>query len=121
MFSLSFSLEEDDLSEEMGLGVIREIPHFPLEKRLLYGSLPHIYLSEEPLEELKAYITNYLILEIQTEGLVRKLPNFHNFLKGAPLSDIQILNFSKIGNDYDLPARSVCNYYEILEDLLVFP
>ena len=96
-----------------------EIPHFSLEKRLLYGSLPHIYLSEEPLEELKAYITNYLISEVQTEGLVRKLPNFHNFLKGATLSNTQILNFSKIGNDYGLPARSVRDYYEVLEDLLI--
>ena len=63
-----------------------EIPHFSLKRRLLYGSLPYVYLSREPLEELKAYVTNYLILEVQTEGLVRKLPQFHNFLKGAALS-----------------------------------
>ena len=94
-----------------------EIPHFSLNKKLLYGSLPYIYLSEEPLEELKAYITNYLILEVQTEGLVRKLPNFHSFLKGASLSNTQVLNFAKIGNDYGLPASSARDYYEILQDL----
>jgi len=96
-----------------------EIPAFSLKKRLLYGSLPSVYLSKEPLEELKAYITNYLIAEVQTEGLVRKLPQFHSFLKGAALSNTQILNFSKIGNDYGLPPSSVRDYYEILQDLLI--
>ena len=53
------------------------------------------------------------------EGLVRKLPQFHSFLKGAALSNTQLLNFSKIGNDYGLPASSVRDYYEILQDLLI--
>ena len=96
-----------------------EIPNFSLKRRLLYGSLPSVYLSKEPLEELKAYVTNYLISEVQVEGLVRKLPQFHNFLKGAALSNTQMLNFSKIGNDYGLPASSVRDYYEILKDLLI--
>ena len=86
---------------------------------MLYGSLPHVYLSKEPLEELKAYIVNYLISEVQTEGWVRKLPSFHSFLKGAALSNTQILNFAKIGNDYGVPARSVRDYYQVLEDLLI--
>ena len=90
-----------------------------MEKKLLYGSLPSVYLSKEPLEELKAYVANYLILEVQTEGFVRKLPQFHSFLKGAALSNTQMLNFSKIGNDYGLPASSVRDYYEILQDLLI--
>ena len=96
-----------------------EISHFSLNRRLLYGSLPSVYLSKEPVEELKAYIANYLIAEVQIEGLVRKLPQFHSFLKGAALSNTQILNFSKIGNDYGLPASSVRDYYEILQDLLI--
>lgn len=96
-----------------------EIPHFSLKRRLLYGSLPSVYLSKEPLEELKAYVTNYLIFEVQMEGLVRKLPQFHNFLKGAALSNTQMLNFSKIGNDYGLPTSSVRDYYEVLQDLLI--
>ena len=96
-----------------------EIPNFSLKRKLLFGSLPSLYLSKNPLEELKAYVANYLILEIQMEGLVRKLPQFHSFLKGAALSNTQILNFSKIGNDYGLPSSSVRDYYEILQDLLI--
>ena len=96
-----------------------EIPYFSLTKKLLYGSLPYVYLSKEPWEELKAYVSNYLMLEVQTEGLTRNLPNFHSFLKGSALSNTQILNFSKIGNDYGLSASSVRDYYGILQDLLL--
>ena len=96
-----------------------EIPDFSLKKKLLYGSLPYVYLSKEPWEELKAYVSNYLMLEVQTEGLARNLPNFHSFLKGSALSNTQILNFSKIGNDYGLSASSVRDYYGVLQDLLL--
>lgn len=96
-----------------------EIPRFSLGKKLLYGSLPYVYLSQEPAEELKAYITNYLITEVQMEGLIRRLSNFHKFLTGAALSNAQLLNFVKIGNDYGLPPSSVRDYYEILQDLLL--
>ena len=36
-----------------------EIPRFSLEQKLFYGSLPHTYLSKEPLEELKAYLSYF--------------------------------------------------------------
>ncbi len=38
----------------------REIPDFKLERYLLYGGLPPIYGSEEPEEELVAYVDTYL-------------------------------------------------------------
>ena len=97
----------------------KEIPDFSLEKKLLIGSLPQVYLSSSPFEELKAYVSNYLVLEVQIEGLVRKLPNFFRFLKGAALSHTQILNFTNISNDYGVPVSSVRDYYDILQDLLL--
>ena len=96
-----------------------ETPRFSLENRLLHGSLPYVYLSDDPLEELKAYTGNYLMTEVQTEGLSRNLPNFQSFLKGAALSDTQILNFSKLGNDYGLSPGTVRDYYSVLQDLLL--
>ena len=96
-----------------------ETPCFSLKKRLLYGSLPYVYLSSEPWEELKSYVSNYLIREVQTEGLARNLPHFHSFLKGSALSNTQILNFSKIGSDYGLSVSSVRDYYQLLQDLLL--
>ena len=96
-----------------------ETPHFSLERRLRHGSLPSAHLSKEPSEELKAYVSNYLMLEVQTEGMARNLPNFHSFLKGAALSNGQILNFSKIGNDYGLSPSAARDYYGVLQDLLL--
>ena len=94
-----------------------EIPQFSLNKKLLYGSLPYIYLSSSPWEELKAYISNYLILEVQIEGFIRSLPSFQNFLVGSALTNTQILNFSKIGSDIGLPPSTVRDYYSVLKDL----
>ena len=88
-----------------------------MKKKLLYGSLPYVYLSSDPWEELKAYISSYLILEVQTEGFVRSLPLFQKFLKGSALTNTQILNFSKIASDFGLSASSVRDYYGILRDL----
>jgi len=102
-----------------------EIPELSLNNRLLYGSLPYVYLSAHPLEELKAYVTNYLLLEVQIEGMVRLLPHFQNFLKSAALTNTQILNFTKIGSDSGVSPSSVRDYYGVLQDLLlgfmVFP
>lgn len=96
-----------------------EIPEFSLKNRLLHGSLPYVYLSSEPIEELAAYIANYLMLEVQTEGLAKRLSSFHSFLRGAALSNGQILNFAKLGNDCGLPSSSVRDYYQTLQDLLL--
>ena len=97
--------------------VWNEIPQFSLNKKLLYGSLPYIYLSSSPWEELKAYISNYLILEVQIEGFIRSLPSFQNFLVSSALTNTQILNFSKIGSDIGLPPSTVRDYYSVLKDL----
>ena len=97
--------------------VWKEIPTFSLDKKLLYGSLPYIYLSSSPWEELKAYISNYLILEVQIEGFIRSLPSFQNFLVSSALTNTQILNFSKIGNDIGLSPSTVRDYYSVLKDL----
>ena len=94
-------------------------PLFQLDKRLLYGSLPYVYLSKEPREDLKAYVSNYLILEAQTEALTRSISNFHSFLRGAALSNTQILNFAKLGNDFNISPATVRDYYSVLQDMLL--
>ena len=92
---------------------------FDLEKTLLYGSLPHVYFSEDPVEELAAYVTTYVNEEIKQEGLVRKIPAFLAFLKLAALTNGQMLNFAKIASDIGLAATTVREYYGILEDTLI--
>ena len=96
-----------------------EIPDFDLKKHLLYGGLPHVYLSAHPREELKAYTQNYLLEEIQGEGLVRKLSPFSRFLEMAAFRNGEILNFSHLSSEQGIPASSIREYYLILEDTLI--
>lgn len=96
-----------------------EIPNFDLQHYLRYGGLPAIYGSENPQEELEAYVTTYLYEEIQAESLVRKLPQFSRFLTVAALANGQMLNFAQIASDSSVPASTIREYYSILEDTLM--
>ncbi|MBI4405431.1 MAG: AAA family ATPase [Deltaproteobacteria bacterium] len=57
----------------------QEIPDFKLERYLRFGGLPPVWLSEEPEEELDAYVGNYINEEIKAEGAIRKFPPFVGF------------------------------------------
>jgi predicted AAA+ superfamily ATPase len=93
--------------------------HFDLEKIINFGSLPSIYFSDEPFEDLKSYVSEYLIQEIAAEGITRNLPAFSRFLTVAALSNGQIINYTQIGSDAGVKRGTVQNYYEILEDTLI--
>lgn len=97
----------------------REIPDFDLDRYLLYGGLPMVWLSAEPAEELDAYVHTYLTEEIMAEGLVRKLPPFSRFLRAMALSNGEMLNFAKLANDCQVPPSTVAEYAALLEDTLV--
>ncbi len=97
----------------------QEIPDFDLNRYLLYGGLPQVYLSEEPHEELNAYINTYLKEEIQEEALVRKLQSFARFLELSALTSGDMINFASLSNDVAIPASTIREYYAILEDTLI--
>ncbi len=97
----------------------KEIPDFNLERFLRYGGLPPVYLSKYPDEELDAYVNTYLKEEIMAEGLIRKLPPFSRFLHAAALLNGEMINFSKLANDCQVPASTVTEYVGLLEDTLV--
>lgn len=96
-----------------------ELKKFDLERHLFFGGLPNVALSDEPTEEMKAYVDTYLREEIQAEGLIRKIPDFNRFLRTAALSSTQILNFEKIARDAQAKPSTVKSYFEILEDTLI--
>lgn len=96
-----------------------EIPDFNLERYLQYGGLPPVYQSEEPEEELVAYVDTYLREEIQAEALVRKIPAFSRFLLTSALTSGQILNFTAIASDAGVPVATVREYYQILQDTFI--
>lgn len=99
--------------------VSAEIPDFDLERVLLYGTLPPFYLSKNPADELQSYVGDYLQEEIKAEALSRNIEAFSRFLSRAAMSSSEVLNFESIANDAQLPARTIREYYTVLEDTLV--
>ena len=99
--------------------IYQEIIDFNLERYLHYGGLPAVYLSEYPEEELDAYVNTYLKEEILAEGLIRRLPPFSRFLKTIALANGEMINFTKLANDCQIPPSTATEYVALLEDTLV--
>ncbi len=99
--------------------VYPELPRFELLTVLRYGTIPSIYFSEEPEEDLRAYCGTYLKEEIQAEGAVRKSENFSRFLETAVFSSAELVNYENIANECAVPARTVREYFTVLEDTLI--
>ncbi len=93
-----------------------EMPHFNLKYYLQYGGLPMVVLSDEPEEELDAYVHTYLEEEIKAEALVHKLPAFSRFLQFSALTSGNTLNYSSIASDAGVSSVTLREYYQILED-----
>ena len=94
---------------------------FDLEDVLRFGSLPVLYQKnrEEKVDILTAYTETYLKEEIQSEGLVRNLGGFSRFLEIAAAQSGELVDFTALGREAQLTARTVQSYYEILEETLV--
>ena len=99
--------------------VSTEIIDYDLERIINFGSLPAIYDSPEPVEDLEAYVGTYLKEEIQAEGVIRNLEKFAKFLNLASITNTEILNYTSIGSDLGLPAKTIREYFRILEDTLI--
>jgi predicted AAA+ superfamily ATPase len=99
--------------------VSAELDAFDLKRALEFGTLPPVYLSDEPQEELEAYVGTYLREEIQAEALSRNIENFSRFLHQAALWAGEVINFEAVGRDSQVPARTIREYYSVLEDTLV--
>ncbi len=97
----------------------RELPDFDLDRYLRYGGLPAVYLSKYPEEALDAYVNTYLREEIMAEGLIRRLPPFSRFLETIALTNGEMINFTKLANDCQVPPSTVTEYVRLLEDTLI--
>lgn len=96
-----------------------EIEDFDLFKYLRNGGLPTIYESDEPHEDLMAYIDSFLREEIMMEAQVRNLPQFTRFLKTAAMCNGELVNFSRVGSDAEVPSSTVREYFYLLQDTLM--
>ncbi|MFH1460760.1 MAG: AAA family ATPase [Candidatus Omnitrophota bacterium] len=105
-------------SEELG-------DNFSCDFSMQYGTLPRIsdLISENNLDlakqHLKSYISTYLKEEIQAEALTRNVGAFNRFLNIAAQSNGQFIEFSNISRECSVPASTVKEYYQILEDTLI--
>lgn len=96
-----------------------EIPDFSLARALKNGLLPSHYLSDSPEEELRGYVADYLREEIAREAVVRNLPSFGEFLRVAAVTSGELIVYNNIAREVGIEARSIRNYFEILEDTLL--
>jgi predicted AAA+ superfamily ATPase len=92
---------------------------FDLVRAINHGLIPAIYLSNNPTEDLKAYVGTYLKEEIAAEGLTRNIPAFSRFLEVAALCNGQLINYTNISNDAQVARSTVQEYFQILKDTLV--
>lgn len=83
------------------------------------GVLPRHYLMNRPAPALRAYVEDYLRLEVAQEGLVRNLASFSDFLRSAALGDTEIVNFENIARECGVSAPTVREHYQILVDTLL--
>lgn len=92
---------------------------FDLNIFLSFGGLPPVYLSSNPWEELKDYTGEYLREEIMTSAFVRKIENYSRFLTFAAKTNGQVLNFEALARDAFIPARTIRDYYDLLEETML--
>ncbi len=95
---------------------------FDLSHALHYGTLPGLLpftTDEERKAFLRAYAMTYLKEEVWAEHLIRKLDPFRRFLEVAAQCNGEIVNYSNIARDIGTDHKTVCSYFEILEDTLL--
>jgi predicted AAA+ superfamily ATPase len=86
---------------------------------LHFGCLPRVYLSENPAEEIDAYVNTYLREEIENEHWVKSLSHFSRFLKASALCAGELLCFQNLSSDVGVSAVTIKEYYSILSDTLL--
>jgi predicted AAA+ superfamily ATPase len=99
--------------------VSAEIPDFDLHRVLGFGTLPPVYFSDDPYDELLDYVGLYLKEEIRAEALVRNIENFSHFLEVAARSNGRVINYSQVALDAQIAPRTVREYFNLLEDTLM--
>lgn len=93
--------------------------NFDIENIIISGLLPSHIQSPDPMQELRAYIADYLKEEIAAEAVVQNIPAFAEFLRVAALGAGELINYTNIARDTGVSAKVVRSYYQILEDTLL--
>lgn len=93
-----------------------EVDSFDLERVMVSGLLPPHFLSVNPLEDLRAYVADYLKEEIAAEAATQQIPAFSEFLRVAALTSSELINYTNVGREAGISHKVVRSYFQILED-----
>lgn len=95
---------------------------FEIDRALSFGTLPESVNASTDLDRkryLESYTQTYLREEIISEQIIRNLPPFIRFLDAAAQNNSEPLNYTNIAKDVNSDAKTISNYYDILEDTLL--
>lgn len=92
---------------------------FEVERAARHGMLPTAWFADDVDDYLRGYVGTYLREEVQQEALVRNLGSFSRFLEAATFSQAAPLNMSAVASDCAINRKTVENYFDLLEDLLL--
>lgn len=92
---------------------------FNLEKSLRHGHLPQAITEQDPEAYLSSYVQTYLREEVLQEGLTRNLTAFSRFIETASFFQAAVLNMSEVAREVGLERKTVANYFDLVEDLLL--
>ena len=95
---------------------LMEVEDLDLERSMISGLLPPHFLSENPLEDLRAYVGDYLKEEIAAEALTQNIPAFSEFLRVAAITSSELLDYTNVARETGVSAKVVRSYFGILED-----
>lgn len=93
-----------------------EVDRLDLERVMTSGLLPPHFLSADPVEDLRAYVGDYLKDEIAAEALTPNIPAFAEFLRVAAITSSELLNYTNVARETGVSAKVVRTYFDILED-----
>ena len=96
-----------------------EIDHLDLDRVVVSGLLPPHFLSDDPTDNIRSYVNDYLKEEIVAEGLAIDLPAFSDFLRVAAITNGELLNYTNVAREVGVSAKIVRGYFDVLEDTLL--
>jgi predicted AAA+ superfamily ATPase len=96
-----------------------EVDRYDLDRVVVSGLLPPHFLSDDPDDDIRAYVNDYLKEEIVAEGVAVNLPAFSDFLRMAALTSSELLNYTNVAREVGVSAKVVRAYFDLLEDTML--
>jgi predicted AAA+ superfamily ATPase len=96
-----------------------EVDDYDLEEVMTRGLLPPHFLSPDPMQDLRAYVADYLKEEIAAEATIQNLPAFAEFLHVAAVTSGTMLNYTNVAREAGVSGKVVRGYFQMLEDTLL--